>query len=327
MGMSLEELKAANAAAEAELQAETAPIESEEFADAEDELSEESQETAESEGDETQGESLEAWMLADEQTSDEGDAAEESKFTSSDVASVRRKYKEKLKRQASEVDRLKAEIEQLKSAKTKVIDEPIKPTMESCGFDDAKFANELERYYSEINSRKEAEVKHAKQVESFEAQREAALDEHAERIEKLLSKGGMDENRYFELHNKARDAIESLAPNSFEFIVSSLGAGSEKVMFSIGANPARLQKLTDTLKADPTGLRAMAYLGELKGQLANASPMKARKAKEPSKSPTPTAGDASGVAMREKYRKATDLQARIDLKRAAKAKGINTQDW
>ena len=110
MAQTLEELKAENAAKEAEALETTETQEAEPTLEVVETETEETQETAESNETETEEVETESWMQTEDQTS-ESDA----KFTDSDIANVRRKFKAKLNKEKDENSELRAEIEALKN--------------------------------------------------------------------------------------------------------------------------------------------------------------------------------------------------------------------
>lgn len=113
-------------------------------------------------------------------------------------------------------------------------------------------------------------------------------------------------------------------------LIASLGKGSEKVMYNLGVNKARLGELQQRFEEDPTGVKASIYLGQLNAELS--SP---RKKTTSAPAPAPQVnGDkaekADVKALRKEYQNADkrgDLQARFNARRKARQAGIDTTNW
>ena len=110
-----------------------------------------------------------------------------------------------------------------------------------------------------------------------------------------------------------------------------MGEGSERVFYHLGVNTKKRSELIELFNQDRTGIKAAAYLGKLNAQLGAPK-------KRDSNAPAPAddvKGDRAGVvggndAMRRKYREAHsngNSQKAFDLKRQAKSKGINVDNW
>ena len=113
-------------------------------------------------------------------------------------------------------------------------------------------------------------------------------------------------------------------------MIAGLGAGSEKVMYSLGVNNARLAELKNRLIADPSGVTAGMYLGELKSEIS--APQKRK-----TNAPKPAAQLKGDEQANDKFKAAKknyeaahkrgDTSKAFTLKRAAKKAGANTKTW
>lgn len=329
----LEELKAENAADDAET--EESPQESEEKAEeAGDEKSEEeTEETAESEEEETEEAESEAWMQTDEE-------ADDKKFTDNDVAAAKNKLRAKLERKHdSEMEELQEENRRLKSqGSSQDLKEPKR--------DDFADAEDPETAYQDARAdwrytkrrateQTEAAASETKQQqESTKKEVNLAVDQHYVRATELAEKSGIKPEMYQSADLTVRQAIDSVFPNSGDMItdslIASLGEGSEKVFYHLGVNKAKLAEFKNLLTSDKSGIKAASYLGSLRSELIAPNKRKTN-APAPAKNAN---GDkqtnASERALKKAYDKADqagDVQARFDARKAAKAEGVDVSTW
>ena len=106
-----------------------------------------------------------------------------------------------------------------------------------------------------------------------------------------------------------------------------MGEGSEKVMYALGRSPQKREILKAKLLADPTGLSASVYLGQLSGEIT-------KPAKKTTQAPAPakraTGGNSGGSAedaLKRKYKAESDTQKRFNIRREAKLAGYNVDTW
>lgn len=335
--MTLEELKAKNASEEAEATKATAAEEVEaDDLGAEDE-SLEPVETAESEQEEGEEAEVEAWMQADEQTSDDsGKAVPVAKH-----AQMRSKLKGTIREQASELEQLKAELEALKAGRVKPVQAQPEavapmPMLENFDYDQNKYAQAMQQWVSQqAEAKVNAALQGSQQKQSQKAAQERfakALDDHYDRAANLVATQGISAELYQAADTKFRSVVEAVAPGRGDAIadqlISSLGEGSEKVGYFLGRNSEAQAMLQSKLMAGDGGIQAAIYLGELKRQVT--SP--ARKQSMAPK-PAPKVGgnepahDLSKRLKREYREAANDPQKRIDTRRKARAAGLNPDEW
>ncbi len=134
---------------------------------------------------------------------------------------------------------------------------------------------------------------------------------------------------------KVRNAVDAVFKGAGDTIVdtliSSLGAGSEKVILHLGIKTSKLNELVRLFQEDPSGIKASAYLGSLKSEL-NAPTRKETKAPDPIDK---VQGDKSGGGSAQDRlkkevaaaRKKGDISAVIKLKRDGKAANMDTRNW
>lgn len=343
---SLEELKRENAEAEAKPEAVEQEVAEEagqevEADEAEPEQEESESEDAEESESEEQAE-LESWMQSDEQTSQDS----EQVFTEHDVAKLRRKLKGKLEEKDTELERLKAEIEQLKSGRQTqqaAQSQLVRPRREDFDYDDDKYDEALERYLvqkiqNELHSGKSKEQQEV-ELQRQKQQIEQAVESHYQRAAKLVGEGVVSAERYQSADTTFRQSLDRAFPGQGDTIadqviarLNELGEGGEKVVFKLGIDSAARAKFEELFAKDKSGLSAMAYLGAMQERL-NA----AKATKKISSAPKPGSkvsgdggGSAASNALKRKYaeaHKSGDTGKAWQYKRQAKAAGVDTSKW
>lgn len=348
-GMSLDDLKAANAAAE---KAETNAAQTDENKSDEKDLDGSPQdadnendagegkdnpgdigEGAEPKPDETGDAELEDWMRGDADTPEA-----EKEFTSKDMAAQRHKYKSKLADTKTELDDIKAELEALKNKPAAGQPQQLVRPKRDDFFDNDDPEGAYDEAFSEFILKK-AEAQMAAQTASTNQQRaqqqaaeKISKDEeaHYDRVAKLVADSGIKPDLYQSADRAFREAIDAAIPGSGDNIAAvfmgKMGEGSEKVVYSIGINSAKKAKLTQLLLDDPTGLDAGMYMAELKSSVLSSNKKQSRAPK-----PAPeTKGDAkeSGKfkSLKKLYQSSTNQQDRMDIVGRAKAAGIGIKE-
>lgn len=281
----------------------------------------------------------EGWM----QTGDEQTSHKKPKFTDSDVANVRRKLKAKLSEKDDELSAKDRELAELRAKLNNSQPEakPLKrPRLEDFDYDEDKFSEALEAYFSTtVDSRLATYTQSARQKEALEHQRreqEQLVEKHYEMAAALVAGGLVTEEDYHNSDLVIRRSLDQIRPGMGDvladtFISKMHGDGSEKVWFHLGRNQAALSKLKDTLMSDPSGLDTMLYLGELKTRLTSLPTKRVSRTPKPGaplKGGDGLSGNAS--ALKKQYQAAVDsgdIQARIDLRRKAKAAGYDPSNW
>lgn len=336
----LAELKALNEAAEQAEAAATVKAEADEEAEVLDGEPEEQEEVSADpveEGDETEGEEGEQ-----EETEDWAKPASDTVPVAKHVE-MKHKLKAKLQSSDDEIARLRAENEALRSGShapqaQKMADAPVMPKMDDpdIAFDDAKFAQRMAEYASDLVDYKLASAERNRAQTSQQDQQnaivQAGLDKHYERAEALVLAGKVTAENYQAADHVVRKAMVEALPQLGEVVldnlIARLGDGSEKVVYHLGVNPAALGRLKESLKSDPTGFASSIFLGELKAKFTSAVIDKSSKAPRPDRPLNGTAKvGANGLHAAYKKSFAAQDGKSLSIKREAKAKGIDTSKW
>lgn len=335
MAQTLEELKAENAKAEESTEQNTETVETETKTEVVEEELEQTEEAEESTEEEAGEKETESWKSTEEQTSD-GDA----KFTGSDVAAAKRKLKAKVSDQKDEITSLREEVEALKSQGVrKEVSQPTqKSAMPKSGdFDyEADYEKAMEVWIDNRMDAKSAtntQVNSDRDAKTAEQQKtEKAVDDHYLRANDLVKNSDIDPDVFSAADLAVRQAVESVLPENGDAvtdgIISKLGKGSEKVMYYLGRNASKRAEFVEKLREDKSGLTAAIFLGNIQNDVGKPN-------KRVSNAPAPGTklnGDVSGGESALKSKKAyeaagDDVQARIDIKRAAKKKGVDVSNW
>ena len=351
MQITLNELKAENAAIEAE--ASNAPVEDkkepiqDEYVEVKDDIVTDAA-GGSTEDDGENKATLESWQLTEEAEASEDD--QKSGFVPNHEAAKRRKQAKALKGELNETKdenkELLARIAALEGGKQPQVDTSVKPlvkpTREQFDYDDDAYDDAVEKYYDDkFDQKLTNHSTNANQKSQQEAQQQAidiakqkSLDDHYERAAKLVSQGKVTEESFRGADKVVRMTLEKMYPgqgdSSADALIStldSLGEGSEKVMYQLGVNPSKMQELQGKLSADPSGMLACAFLGQLQAQIQTPS-------KRRSQAPTPSSiadgegGSAGkGGSLQKAYEKADGSQERITIKRKAKLSGVDVSNW
>ena len=352
MQITLDELKAENAAIEAE--ANNAPVEDkkepiqDEYVEVKEEIKANEVESSTEDNDEKETE-LESWQLTEETETSEDD--HKSGFVPNHEAAKRRKQAKALKGELNDTKdenkELLARIAALESGSKLATEikpnKPlVKPTREQFDFDDDAYDIAVDKYYDEkFDQKLNNHSTNANQKNQQEAQQQAidvakkkSLDDHYERAAKLVSQGKVTEESFKGADTVVRMTLEKMYPgqgdSSADALIStldSLGGGSEKVMYQLGVNPSKMQELQSKLTADPSGMLACAYLGQLQAQIQTPSKRRSQTPAPSSKADGEGGSAGKGGSMQKAYDKADGSQARITIKREAKLKGVDVSNW
>ncbi len=347
--LSLKELKAQNGDQVEEVETEQVEFPKEEIQDEYvevDENLEPVKEEAKVEVEDTEEQTeIEAWMQTDEATS------EESGFVPNHEAAKRRKQAKALKAEIgekdSEIEQLKRQVEQLSTGQVAPQQQqaealPPRPTREQFDYDDDAYDKAVDEWndkklearfnsFNQTNQQKQQEETQKRQFQEAQAKVDKAVDSHYERASELVSSGKVKAEQYQQADQNVRLAMDNIFQGKGDVLtdqlISKMGEGSEKILFSLGVNNAKLAELQSKMINDPSGIEAAIYLGELKTQLK--TPEKRRsQARKPAKH---ISGDVqtsdSHSKLQKQYNKMTSVQERISFKRKAKADGIDVSKW
>lgn len=334
----LEQLKAENANSETEADQETVTDQDEFEEEAAEEESQESKSGSESDEEGSEEAEVEGWTQSDEQASGDSD---ERKFTDSDVAAAKRKLRAKLEKEhSSEVEALRAKVEQLESGQNGqreavTTDTEPMPKLDDFDYDEQKHAQAVAEWVQKTahNATQTAQQKQAQEAKQRQQKQELeqAVDSHYQRAAKLAEEAGIDPENYQESDFQVRKAIDSAMPGGGDLVTDQLIAhlceGSEKVMYYLGRNSGDRTRVVDALKADPNGIKAMILLGEIKARVTQPVKRKSQAPRPASRAEGGDGGSSTATKLKSEYQKTSDLQKRIDMKRKAKASGIDVSDW
>lgn len=348
--LSLKELKAQNAAGEAESNIVVdgkQDVTNDEYIEVTPEASAVVSDSDQGEDAGKDSETIESWM----QTEEAETSADENQggFVPNHEAASRRKkgkaLRVELKEKANENEELKARIAALESGSQQVNQEVkalVKPTREQFDYDDDAYDVAIERYYDDKFDRKlnNHSVNAAQQTEQKAQQQQAvdtqqkAIGDHYERAQKLIDDGKITTESYQNADKNVRLALNSVSNGNGDKVtnilistLNSLGKDSEKVMYQLGVNPAKLQELQRLLSNDPTGFTATAYVGGLQKEISTPSKRRSQ-APSPANKVDGEGGQSGKVGtLQKQYNKLDDIQARISFKRKAKKEGVDTTKW
>lgn len=329
----LDELKAANAAAEAEQpEVDEQDVEQVEEVEAADEI--ETDDDAEAQG---ESEVEEEWL--------KGDSEQSQAVPLSKHVEMRHKLKARLSEKDSELDQLRQEVERLKAGYAAPQQQQAPtlkmPKLSDFDFDEDRYAEAMAGYQEQLLESKLAqklgsrEQQQAQQV--AEQRRNEKVEQHYERAAKLVSSTpGFTEEKYKAADYRVRQELHTLTGNGdlvTDELIARLGEGSERVIAHLGINAAKLETLKQKLAEDNSGIAASIWLGELKSDLN-----KAKTVNKLSKAPKPDGGlkgDAGGVSVTgsnllkqvKAARDSGDIAKVLQIKAKAKANGIDTSNW
>ena len=332
--MTLEELKQKNAQAKSQQQADQ-PV-----ADDDPTLQAQHPDPVVGDPDDTGGEQAQEiplWMRADDQES----ATDDQMPVKSHIA-VKQKLKGRLNQKDSEIDQLRQEINQLKSTpptSTPTTSAPVAMPKPDDFYDskdpDGDYQRALNAWVNRsVDDKLKAHIEtqqHQSQRQQLDGRISQGLDRHYDRAARIVSEGIITEDEYRDSETLLRQSVDMIAPGRGDAYVDSLlgriGDGSEKVVISLSRNASHMTAFQQALRDDPTGITAATFLGELKGKFSGANMV--------SKTPKPGKklnGDApvDGGSDRRKYlaaHKANNRQEAFNIKRAARARGVDVSKW
>lgn len=334
MGMSLEELKRKNAEEELEDQDKPKP----EVEDEIDAVDDKSEDDAEPEGSEeapkTEEEATEAWMQSDDQTSQDSEVV-----PLNDLIKMRQKLKGKVSDRNEEIEKLKQEIESLKSSSSKpqavaTSTRPSRDDFLDAEDPDGSYIDALAEWkFSEQQKKIQSDSKQ-RQQDQFKQDLDKKVEDHYQRAAKLLDENKLNPEVYQAADSGFRRAFEDAFPRQgdavADSVISQIGDGSEKLVMYVGNNGKRRETLKASLIADPSGMKAMRLIGKWESEMLEPT-------KRVSQAPSPAKqanGDTTGTPgadrLKKLYEKAhsgKDAQKAFNIKREARAQKIDVSNW
>jgi hypothetical protein len=286
---------------------------------------EESNETEQGEAE--KAEEIEPWLATDD--------SELGMMPVKSHVRVKQKLKGRLNEKNDELEKLKAENEQLKAGNVQSTVTPtVRPILDDFDsheeYNRAMDAYEDYRYRALENSR----AVH-KQQEEFHNSIQKNVDKHYESAANLIETHGIDPDSYKNSDMVVRQTIDRIFPGQGDLytdvLISRLGEGSEKVMYSLGRNKAFLNEFQSLLLEDKSGVSAAMFLGERKALLTRAANNKS-KASSPG---TNLKGDGNkSIKMNQDFKsaydkaeKSGDAQEAYNARKNARKAGLDVSDW
>lgn len=256
---------------------------------------------------------------------------------------TKHKLKAKLEEKDEELEKLRKENELLKSGAAPVqqqklqLNPPKRPRASDFGTDE-EYEDALDKYEEQkLEYQIQFSTQNQTQTQKLQQRRqevEQAVDNHYDRAEKLVQKHSINPEVYHQADKNVKTIIDKVHPKKgeaiFNELVNLVGEGSEIAMFHIGRNKQAAADFENIMRSDPTGLKAAIYLGRIVERSNGAKTQSSR-------APAPAAqlkGDQSvtpkGANARRKWQAAHDkgdTQAAFNIKKAARAQGIDTSKW
>jgi len=281
----------------------------------------------------------ENWMEGDDHTPQAGKT-----FTQADMASMRKsiqaKSGKKLDDKDGQIERLRSEIESIKSHKSAAPETLVKPKREDFYDEDdpdEAYINATLDYRDAIKQSEQSAQSATSEMQARAIENQKAVvkgeEEHYDRAVELVVKSKISAEKYQAADLAFKQAIDDVMPGRGDAIaalmVATLGKGSEKVVFNIGINQGRIAEMQAQLRADPSGLKLMSHLSDRKNKL-NAGSGK-------SNTPAPAAAingdvtaDAGEKTMMKQFKSAEssgDQQKMMDILSSGRRKGYKTNSW
>ena len=269
----------------------------------------------------------EPWMDVDDR-----DAKKDKDFVPVDAhVELKKQLQGRISKKDDELEKLKAENEALRASQKQ---EPkVRPNPDDFT-DQAEFDKALlvyEDWEFEDHTRR-VRIKDDQRANQITANRVLGenLDKHYDRAATLLSKSGIAPELFKHADSKVRKAVETLRPGLGDVIIdnliSTLGEGSEKVMYYLGVNEIALNKFQSLLIKDPLGLQAAVFLGQEKQRLTITTKRRSN-APAPARKADGDVAKGSEKSLKRRYAAAKSPQEAYDIKQKAKKAGTDTKNW
>lgn len=139
------------------------------------------------------------------------------------------------------------------------------PTLESCDYDESKYQAALTQYQNQTLEQKLQDIERTRlekqHAQVMQQQLEQSVTEHYKRVESL----GVSAEDFIPAEKTLRDTFGDVAVDQ---LIDAIGEGSEKVVYHLGLNQVERDKVAQLVQLDPSGLKAMTYIGRLAAKLA-----------------------------------------------------------
>jgi len=278
-----------------------------------------------------------SWM-ADESDGDSDEDDEKKGVPVATHVRVKHKLKGKINEQDALIAQLREENQQLaqQPVAPMALNPPKRPRNSDFGTDD-EFETAMDAYDDQNREYMAQFASHntvqTQKVQQQESETNKAVDDHYERAEKLVQENSINPEVFKQTDTMVKSIIESVMPKAgeqiFNHLVTLVGEGSEKTMFYLGRNKAAQNEFHRLLAQDNSGLKAALYLGRITERIGGAKNQSSRSPKPATQLQGDVSNTVKGGALYRKYAQVSgkDPQRAYNLKKEAKAKGIDTSQW
>ena len=307
------------------------------------EIVEEVAEVEETDGTEEAG--IPLWMSEEEtdlDSSEEDDDEVEGKGEGVPVAtlvSIKKKLKGKISDRDTEIEDLKRQLaaKSQTSEAPQNLAAPKRPRISDFGTDD-EYEDALDQYEEQKLAFQTQYVQHnSSQNEKMQKRQQElsqAVESHYDRAAKLVQNHSISPEVFKQTDMQVRAVIEDVFPKRgepvFNDLIYYIGEDSEKVLFHIGRNKSKLAEFESLLRRDPTGLKAVAYLNRIAGQVSNTKTHSSRAPKPAAQINGDAPSSAKESALKKKWdaahKKGNADEARR-FKKQARINGIDVNNW
>ncbi len=327
--------------AEVETKTEQAPQASEDEIETEaaDEKTQEAETDADPETDDGENAAVEDWMAGDDHAPEAGKT-----FSNNDMAGLRKKLQAKsdlkIEDKNSEIEKLRLENEALRAnapAAANILTRPKRDDFYDEDDPEEAFTDALVDYkLAKSRAEQSAEVVATGAVTQAEKRQQvisSGENAHYDRALELVVKSKISAEKYQAADLAFRQAINDVVPGGGDNItaglVNALGNGSEKVVFNVGINQQRLNKIKELLIGDPSGLSLMSHLSDKKNTLIAAKSNTSAPAPAPgiNGDVTDSAGEKDMIKQFNAAEKSGDQQKMMDIMSTGRRKGYETKTW
>lgn len=296
----------------------------------------ESEEKEEEQKEEEQEEENPFWLSEDDTETEE---------EPSETIPLARLLKEKSKRKEAnaEIEELRKELEELKNSSVASNQQSTSPTKRPRILDfnsDEEYEEAMDKWEQEFGQNI---VNHITNNQTKQYQQKQVVDrvqkevsKFYERAEALLKQHSIQPEAYVTATRKVVDSLDKINPGNgealFNSLVATVGEHSEKIIYHVGRNTKALSEFQSLLLDDPSGSKALVYLGSLKSKALE------NKNKRSSRAPAPSAsvqGETTATSTSESklkkqwedaHRKG-DAQKAYNLRAKARQAGIDVNKW
>ncbi|MBT8341046.1 MAG: hypothetical protein KJP07_13605 [Desulfatitalea sp.] len=294
-------------------------------------------------GDDEQEPEIEPWMKTESESTDSKDVPVHTHIK------IKQKLKGRISDQKDELAALRKELESLKAGSAGVghsnavmqvqgskIKRPMPVDFSSDDDYEAARVRYEDEMYRERQQRIQMEEAQKAKLNTAKANMEKAVSDHYDRAADLVEKHKIDPDAFRSADVNFRSAIESIRPGNGDLLADKFievcGEGSEKVFYHLGVNEASRGQFVSKLIEDPTGLKAMAFIGHKKAELTNPKQRTISRAPKPAAQhrgdgKTTPANAAAFKKAHDKAERSNDLQGQFNARRDARKAGVDISKW